>query len=124
MDVAEITRRMERERLFWVDVAPGKRIQLIRPMLDEARGFAQEFTIAKVATYLRDWSGVVESDILAAGGSTPVDFDKGLATNAVRDHLEWGQKVMTAVATAVADRAALTSAVEKKPETSSTSTPE
>lgn len=121
MSPQDIERKMERERLAWVDVAPGKRIQFLRPLMDEARLFTAEgFSMTLVCEYLRDWDGIVESDLIKTGGSDSVEFDKRVATKALCDNMGWAQTVAKAMADAMAARSAATAATEKNSPLSST----
>ena len=113
MDAAELARRMERERLFWVDVAPGKRIQFLRPLMDEARAFTAGMDLPVLCTYLRDWTGIVESDLLKQGGETPGDFNLANATTVLRDNFDWAAKVAKALMEALSARAQATQEAEK-----------
>lgn len=113
MDANELDRRMERERLFWVEVAPGKRLQFLRPLMDEARAFATDFGVAHVCQFLRGWDGVVESDLLKTGSTEPVDYEHRLASKALRDNIDWATKSATAMSEAMTARAKATAIVEK-----------
>lgn len=117
MDAAELSRRMEREREFWVEVAPGKRIKFLRPLMDEARHAVNG--IREVCEYLRDWEGVTESDLLKSGGDATVEFDQNIASQLLRDHLGWAKKVANAMASAMKDRVKATEVAEKNSVTSS-----
>ena len=118
MDAAELERRMEREREFWVDVAPGKRVKFLRPLMDEAMRFAKGFSMEAVCEYLRGWEGFTEADLLKTGTEAPLDFDMGNAAKALRDHLGWTRKIAKAMSQAITDRAAATADAEKNSVTS------
>ena len=118
MDAAGLARRMEREREFWVDVAPGKRIKFLRPLMDEARTFGAEFNMANVCKFLRGWEGITEGDLIAGNSPAPVEFDVDLATALLRDHIGWAQKAARALGVELSARAELTSNAEKNSETS------
>jgi hypothetical protein len=113
MDSAELARRMEREREFWVIVAPGKRIKFLRPLMDEARTFGLDFSIGVVCKFVRGWDGITEGDLLSNGGAEPVEFDVGLATSLLRDHLGWAKASAEALGNELTERAKLTSTAEK-----------
>lgn len=118
MDAADLERRMEREREFWVDVAPGKRIKFLRPLMDEAIRFADGFSIEKICFYLRGWEGFDESDLLKTGTAEPVEFELSIASKALRDHMGWARKVAKAMSQAMTDRAKATADAEKNSVTS------
>jgi hypothetical protein len=118
MDTAALARRMETEREFWVVVAPGKRVKFLRPLMDEARSFGLDFGIAHVCEFLRGWDGIVESDLITTGGDTPVDYDAGLATTLLRDHIGWARTSAARLSEEMGARAKLTSTAEKNSATS------
>lgn len=121
MDAVDLAKRMERERLFWVEVAPGKRFQFLRPMTDEAPTFVGGVSlIAHMAQYLRGWDGLVEGDFVKGGGTDPVEFDARVGTSLLRDHMGWTKKVADAMGREIANRIKATEDVEKNSETSST----
>ena len=115
---ADLTRRMEREREFWVDVAPGKRIKFLRPLLDEARYAVTG--IKECCEYVRGWEGIVESDLLTTGGTAEVEFDAAIASTLLRDHMGWAKKVAIGMASSLKERHKQTEAAEKNSVTSST----
>jgi hypothetical protein len=120
MDATELERRMERERLFWVEVAPGKRFQFLRPLLDETQEFVAGITMKLVCRYLRGWDGITEGDLVKAAGDEPVEYTQALATACLRDHLAWSKKVARTLGEVVAARAKATDTAEKNSEISST----
>ena len=118
MDAVDIERRMEREREFWVEVAPGKKIKLLRPLMDEARSFVTDFGVAHVCEFLRDWDGFTEADLLKNGGDEIVEFKLTLAAKALRDNISWAQKAAKGLSDGMSERAKATTIVEKNSEPS------
>jgi len=120
MDTADLLKRMERERHFWVPLAEGKRLKMLRPLVDEAGDFGNDFSIGRVSRYVIGWDGLVESDFLKTGGSEPVEYDKRLASALLRDHIGWATAVAQAISREMSEQVKRTEDVEKNSETSST----
>lgn len=113
MDAADVARRMRRERELWVELAPGKRLKLRRPLVDEAR-VAGVMTVESACECLIDWEGIVESDAFpSSGGTAALDFDLVVATNMVRDNVAWALMCMEALSKALVERVNFTKAAEK-----------
>lgn len=113
MDAAELAKKMQKEREFWVEIEPGKRLKLLRPLMDESAGFATDFGVKHVAEFLRDWSGIVEGDLISGGSTTPVDFDHEIASILLRDHIAWSAKAAKGMADAMVARAEATAVAVK-----------
>jgi len=118
MDAAELERRMEREREFWVEVAPGKRLKLLRPLMDEGAAFANDYGARALAKYLRGWEGITEADLSAKGAATPAEFNLAVATLALRDNPAWTNAAAMAIFEAMKARFEATQVAEKNSPTS------
>lgn len=87
-------------REHWVDLAPGKRVKLRRPMEGDLegmfRGTPRRFTVAleDVQKYAVDWQGFTEADLLgqSIGSSDPLPFSAEVWALAVGDNLDWLQE--------------------------------
>lgn len=118
MDHAEIAKRMVREREFWIDVAPGKRVRVLRPMVDEAHQFVGGVNLEPLCRYLRGWDGIVESDLIAGGSTEPVEFSLDIASMKLRDDIGWARRIAKAFGDAIDARSVATEAAEKNSGTS------
>jgi len=100
-DAALIVRRLRDQRRFWVEVAPGLRIRLVRPTEREAAvhlftdsgsgspSFAVKFE--DVVRHTDGWEGFTEALLLGAavGSSDPLPFDAELWGEVAAEHLDW-----------------------------------
>lgn len=108
---ARILSRMRAQRQSWVDIAPGKRVQIMRPPEAELPDFVTttddgRYTLhaelRHVHKYTTGWSGFTEADLIgAAGSSDPIDFTPELWLAVVEDQLEWLRAVAQALLDAV-----------------------
>ena len=113
MDAAELDRKMLAEREFWVEVAPGKRMKLRRPLMDEYGAYATDSSPKHMAECLRDWDGIVEADLVAGGSEQPVDYSVATAGLAMRDNIDWFKAVAKGIFEAMNARALATSIAVK-----------
>ena len=119
MDIADITKRMRREREFWVEVGPGKRLKLLRPFVTDTGVIYIDGKFSLDATCelcLVGWDGIVESDLFASGGAEPVDYSHALASAALRDNFAWGFAVAKGIDAALGARMKATAEAEKNSE--------
>jgi hypothetical protein len=103
MTPEQIIARMRDARAEWIDLAPGKRLQLLRPTeldvvrhllktgADGKRNFSCEFE--DVVRAACGWEGFTEADLVGAavGNSDPLAFHPGLWGAVVADKLDWLQ---------------------------------
>lgn len=100
MNADDLIKRMRAQRMFWVELEPGKKVQLIRPTDNEVA--TELFVAGKISTdhaicckFAVGWSGITEADLLgeSAGASDPVPFDSALWAELSSDRMEWIEKV-------------------------------
>lgn len=86
-------------RLRWIDIVPGKSVQMLRPREAEMAGFIRTVDgtrglyvdLDHVQRYAVDWRGFTEADLLGAtvGVSDEMPFSAAVWAEAVADHAEW-----------------------------------
>lgn len=108
MSEALIT-QMRAARRLAVDLAPGKRVYLLRPLETQFSAYMRtageggkvhiSCTVAQVQALAVDWQGITEADLLGAavGASDPAPFSVALWAEAVADRMDWAQACSQAV---------------------------
>lgn len=100
---AELIARMRAARKSWLELAPGKQVQIIRPAEADLGDFVpkagQDDTarMLMVATkYVTDWQGFTEADLLGESQASAivVPFDPTVWAEVVRDNADWLLKVV------------------------------
>lgn len=95
---ATLIARMRAQRQSWVNVAPGKRIQIIRPhesalgeFLAPGSGNGLQADLAHVVKYTTDWEGITEADLLGAtvGAADAIPFNAELWAETCADRTDW-----------------------------------
>lgn len=111
----ELKARLVAGREFWCEPAPGKRLKLRRPREAEMAVLRHGVGVDDVCRAVVDWDGFTEAVLLGAtvGSSDAVPFDKDLADEVLRDHLEWAQPAADALAQAVTEHLASRAAAAK-----------
>ena len=93
-----ILARMRALRQRWVELEPGLKVQVIRPLEADVQDFMpkaglseMDRMVACTAKYVTGWDGFTESFLLGASqaGNDPVPFDPELWADVVRDHADW-----------------------------------
>lgn len=122
------------QRKSWVDVEPGKRVQIIRPPESEVFNFIRtdgptrtlHCTLAQVTQYTTGWDGITEADLLGAavGASSPIAFDSALWAVVIADRAQWVNKLSDALVDAIAKHFKQKAQAEKNSLTYSTTEPE
>lgn len=104
--------KLRRARRITVEVAPGKRVHLLRPQEVEMLGImrAREVTPDDVCRAADGWDGFTEADLLGPelGAADPVPFDRAVFQEWVRDRID----VLGQLATAISD--AITAHFERR----------
>ena len=102
MKADALLQTMRAQRMSWVDLEPGKRVQIIRPREAEIRelvrpdgaGITLGVELPEVKRFTVGWEGIKESDLIgSAGASDPVPFDAALWDEMVSDRSDWANKV-------------------------------
>ena len=101
--MSRLITQLRAQRQSWVDLAPGKRVQIIRPAESQISEFLRTtgngrslvVELAQVCKYTVGWDGITEADLLGAavGACDPVPFDSELWAEVVADRSEWLNRV-------------------------------
>ena len=110
----QLIKQLREQRMRWVDVAPGKRVRIIRPTeIEVSQHFFKDGTVSvgfeEVKRFCVDWSGFTGADILgpAVGSGDPIVFDGALWGEVLGDHAAWVRQLAEALLdSAVQHRAA------------------
>lgn len=111
MSTEQLIKRMRAQRMFWVELEAGKKLQLIRPT--ETDVATDLFANGKIATdhavcskYAVGWEGFTEADCLGdgVGASDPLPFDSAVWAELSSDRADW---------VATAGKAILEKAIER-----------
>lgn len=115
--------QLRSQRQSWVELEPGKRVQIIRPTESEVGEFlrtdgaarAMVAELVQVSRFVTGWDGITEADILGPtiGASDPVAFDADLWAAVVADNSDWLKKVGTALLDAIVQHFEKKAAAEK-----------
>lgn len=102
-----VINKLRAARQSWVELEPGKRVQIIRPpessvgsfLRDDAGGRAMVAELEQIKKYVTGWDGITEADLLGAsvGASDPLPFSSELWAEVVEDHGDWLKVVATAL---------------------------
>lgn len=106
-----VIQRLRAQRQSWVDIEPGKRIQIMRPPENDFPAFLSgegetrrvSANLEQVCKYVVGWDGISEADLLGAavGSSDPLAFDSALWAEVVADKADWFNAVASALVTAM-----------------------
>jgi hypothetical protein len=108
---AELIALLREQRKSWVDLEPGKRVQIIRPAEADMQDFdardgytAIDRMVACAAKYVTGWDGITRADLLGAAhaGPDPVPFSAELWAEVVRDRNAWLMAVSHGLIEAIA----------------------
>lgn len=96
--------RIRAQREFWVDVAPGKRLRVRRPVETDFVRYSR-LSVGLCAACVVGWDGFSEADLLGAaiGSSDPLPFDEEACLEVVLDRAEWASVLAIAIAKAIKD---------------------
>lgn len=103
---ARIIAALRAARQSWVELEPGKRVQIIRPpeaALHEFSALAGENHVDRmlrcVVKYVTGWEGITEADLLGAAlaPADVVPFESALWATVVADRMDWIRVVMSAL---------------------------
>lgn len=97
--VSRTLQALRQQRLHWVELEPGLRVQFRRPLETDLPRFAVGMKVEHVCEFVVGWEGFTEATFLGAavGSSDPVDFSPELWAEYVRDSVEVYTKVANAV---------------------------
>lgn len=102
-ETQRVLEALRKQRLHWVDLGDGLRVQFRRPLEAEMRLLRAGVQVEHVCEYVQAWEGFTEATLLgdAVGASDPVEFSPELWAEYVRDNLQAVAKVAEAIAAAV-----------------------
>lgn len=105
MSAQTLIQKMRQQRQLRVEVAPGKFITLLRPQDWDTLALRGLSILDLVRRFGVDWSGFTEADLLAGGGSEPVEWHIDVAVELLGDRVEWLKAIDDKVAEALKLRA-------------------
>lgn len=102
-ETQRVLEALRKQRLHWVDLGDGLRVQFRRPLEAELPQLRGGVYVEQVCSYVQGWEGFTEATILgeAVGASDPVEFSADLWAEYVRDHSEYVKKIARAIADTV-----------------------
>ena len=110
-DHSALIAQLRSARTLWVDVAEGKAVQFLRPLEAEAvdmirAGVAGKLGLEDVKRCAIGWRGFSEADLLGKGigSDDAVEFHTEVLGLALGDNLEWLEKAVTGLSSAVLER--------------------
>ena len=107
---ARIIAALRAARTSWVEIDPGKRVQITRPPEAALHEFSRradethvELMLRCVCKYVVGWEGITESDLLgtAIGPAEPVPFASDLWACVVADRAQWLGTAMNGLVDAI-----------------------
>ena len=110
MSAAGTIARLRAARQSWVELEPGKRVQILRPAEAELQDFYTRPDQTEVdralmcaRKYVTGWEGVTEADLLGPeiAAADPVPFDSDLWAEVVKDRVAWLEVVTHALLAAI-----------------------
>lgn len=90
---------LQQQRRNWLEVEPGKKVRVVRPLAAQMGRFVVGVTVDHAAEFVDGWEGYSQADFLgsAVGTSDALDFDAELWGEYVRDNPHISAKVVTAI---------------------------
>lgn len=132
--MSRIVEQLLAQRKRWLDIAPGQRVQIIRPPETDIGGLfvgsgkqrTMVMDLAQVIKYTVGWDGVTEASLLGAaiGASDPVPFSSDVWAVVVADRTDWVQTISAALLTDVLAHFEKKAQAEKNSQPSSTTAAE
>nr|WP_315210093.1 hypothetical protein [uncultured Albidiferax sp.] len=110
MSTTALIQQIRAQRMQWIDIAPGKRVRIIRPTEVEVsqifhQGGKATIGAEEARRFVVDWDGFTEADFLGAavGASSPLPFDLELWAEVIGDHADWVGLIAHALLDAVVE---------------------
>ena len=120
MDQSALIAKLDAQRSRWVDLEPGKRVRVRRPLAtDDFSIFRAGSPLTQMAGmaahYVSEWDGFSEAALLgeALGSADPLPFDAEVWGRVVRDRPEWVVKVVESIKTQREEHEAAQETTEK-----------
>lgn len=112
---AALLKALRAQRLHWVEVGTGLRVQFARPAEAEMHRFVAGVTAEHVCQYVEAWDGFTEATLLgeSVGSGDAVEFSRELWAEWVRDRADACGTVAKAIADAMAAHLAQREATAK-----------
>lgn len=99
-----LIKKIRAQRMSWVALDDGKRVQIIRPTeIELANQFVKngsiEVDFEEVKRFVVGWEGITEADLLGAavGASDPIGFTTELWAEFVADNIKWVRTIARAM---------------------------
>lgn len=111
MTPEQILARMAEQRAAWVEVEPGKRVRVLRPLEADFPKFLQpgeggllhwRCSLDQVKSSVDAWEGFTEADLYEGGASDDVPFSPLLWGALVADRLAYAKPVAARVVDLIA----------------------
>lgn len=106
MAVADLIEKLAEQRRHWVEVAPGAKVRLIRPLETDFGRFRLGVTVEHLCEYVDGWAGFSEALILGPRQGSPevmVDFAPTLWAQLIRDRTRWVPPLAKALAKLISE---------------------
>jgi hypothetical protein len=116
--------QLRAQRQSWVELEPGKQVQIMRPAETDIGGLLRaeggagrslQVGLPEVSRFVTGWQGITEADLLGptVGASDLVPFDAALWAEVVADRADWLGTVAAALLAAVVKHFEAKEAAEK-----------
>ena len=88
--MAALLDRLRSAREFTVELAPGKRLRMRRPLAAQMPRFRGGFSLELMAEHVVGWEGLTEADLLpGAGRDSPAALPADAAAEVLMDRPDW-----------------------------------
>lgn len=101
--MAGLLERIHAAREFSVEVAPGKKLRLRRPLQAQMPRFRGGISLQIMAEYTVGWEGVTEADVLppGVGGDGKAEFSQDIVFEVLGDKADWYEAAAKGMADAI-----------------------
>lgn len=101
--MAGLLERIHAGREFSVELAPGKKLRMRRPLQAQMPRFRGGLSLQILAEYAVGWEGVLEADVLPAGvgGDAKAEFSQDIAFEVLGDKADWYEAAAKGMADAI-----------------------
>ena len=86
--MAALLDRLRSAREFTVELAPGKRLRMRRPLAAQMPRFRGGFSLELMAEHVVGWEGLTEADLLPGVGEAPAGISVADLAVAIEDEIE------------------------------------
>ena len=121
MDLKQLIARMAEQRSRWVEIEPGKKVRVLRPIESELPKFMDRrdgevywsCSFAQVKVVVDAWKGVTEADLIEGGADDELPFAPELWEALVGDHVAFAKPVQAAVIDLISEHRHSLDSIEK-----------